>query len=217
MFAAVVPVKALASSKSRLAPEDRGAIERLSLAMMGDVLEALLRVDALDRVGVITPDPTVATAARDLGAEAILRDDPGLNAAIEAGGRMLTRAADDAVLVVLGDVAAASADDLATLLALADDPGVALAPSADGGTSALVRRPQSIIPPCFGPDSAKRHREAAERAGAAYVERALPSLAIDLDVLADAKALLEVPTLGARTRKAIESLLTGEPRCDASS
>lgn len=207
MISAVVPVKALASSKSRLAPGDRAAIEHLSLAMMGDVLEALLRVDALDRVGVITPDPTVATAARDLGAEAILRDDPGLNAAIETGARMLTSSAADAVLVVLGDVAAATAEDLASLLGSADTPGVALAPSRDGGTSALLRDPRDVIPACFGPDSAKRHREAAERAGVPFVERALPSLAIDLDVTADAHALLELETLGARTRTALNALL----------
>jgi len=217
MISAVMPVKALAASKSRLAPGDRDAIERLSLAMMGDVLEALLRVEALSRVGVVTPDPKVATVARDFGAEAVLRDDPGLNPAIEAGARLLTSNASDSVLVVLGDVAAATAADLAALLASAESPGVALAPSSDGGTSALLRSPRDVIPACFGPDSAKRHREAAERAGVTYIERALPSLAIDLDVMADARALLEVASLGTRTRVAIANLLEKEAACDASS
>lgn len=211
MISAVVPVKALATSKSRLASGDRHAIERLSLAMMGDVLEALLQVAALDRVGVITPDPTVATAARDQGAEAILRDDPGLNAAIEAGARMLTADRTDAVLVVLGDVAAATAEDLATLIETAETPGVALAPSRDGGTSALLRSPRDVIPACFGADSAKRHREAAERAGVPFVERALPSLAIDLDVAADARALLALESLGTRTRTALNALQRADP------
>ena len=75
MIAALVPVKALAGAKSRLAPGDRDAIERLSLAMMGDVIEALLGVPALDRVAVVTPDPTVAREASALGAQALLREE----------------------------------------------------------------------------------------------------------------------------------------------
>lgn len=207
MIGAIVPVKALGDSKTRLAPGARDAIERLSLAMMGDVLDALLAVPTIARVGVITPDASVAAAASRCGAEALLRDDPGLNAAIEAGARTLAPADGDAALVVLGDVAAASPDDLATLVATLEGPGVALAPSRDGGTSALLRSPRSVIPARFGPDSAKRHREEAERAGVVYVERVLPSLAIDVDVTDDARAILENPTLGARTREALEALL----------
>jgi 2-phospho-L-lactate guanylyltransferase (CobY/MobA/RfbA family) len=61
MIAAVVPVKSLAASKSRLLPHlGRAAAERLALAMLGDVVEALLATRGLDRVAVATPDPDVA-------------------------------------------------------------------------------------------------------------------------------------------------------------
>ena len=65
MIPAVVPVKALAESKSRLFPERaRRDVEALSLAMMGDVIACLRAVPAIARVVVVTPDPAVATYYR---------------------------------------------------------------------------------------------------------------------------------------------------------
>jgi 2-phospho-L-lactate guanylyltransferase len=203
VIAAVVPVKALDASKSRLAGRDREWARDLSLAMMGDVIEALRQVAALARVAVVTPDPQVARAAEQAGAEALLRDAPGLNASIELAAAELAREPGAGVLVVLGDVAALAADEVARLLEAGAAGGVALAPSRDGGTSALLRIPRDVIPARFGPDSAKRHREEALRAGVRYVELALPSLAIDVDVSEDAVEILRCETLGRRTRAAL--------------
>ncbi|HVH05960.1 MAG TPA: hypothetical protein VNE71_08190, partial [Myxococcota bacterium] len=64
MNAALVPVKALAAGKSRLAgrlPE--GAQGRLALAMLGDVVETLRASGELAVVVVVTPDPRVAEEA----------------------------------------------------------------------------------------------------------------------------------------------------------
>ena len=171
--------------------------------MMGDVVEALLSVPALDRVAVVTPDEEVAREARSAGAEALLRDDPGLNPAIEAAAALVAPGAGDGVLVVLGDVAAASPGELSQLVASLEANGVALAPSRDGGTSALLRIPRDAIPARFGADSAKRHRDEATRAGLPYKELPLPSLAIDVDVAEDARAILACETLGPRTREAL--------------
>jgi 2-phospho-L-lactate guanylyltransferase len=207
MIAALVPVKALAASKSRLFPDlERAAVARLSVAMMTDVVAALQRVPRLARVAVVTPDTEVARAAAAAGAEALLRPDPGLNAAVENAGAELAPAAGDGLLVVLGDVAALTPGDLETLLEAVEAPGAALAPSSDGGTSALLRVPRDVIPARFGPDSAKRHREEAERAGVAYRRMALPSLAIDVDSARDLEEILHSGTLGARTRAVLDEL-----------
>jgi 2-phospho-L-lactate guanylyltransferase len=203
--AAVVPVKALAEAKSRLFPERaRSDVEALSLAMMGDLIACLQSAAGIARVVVVTPDAAVASAARSQGAQALLRSEPGLNPAIEAASAACA-GAGEGVLVVLGDVAAADPREVAQLLDAAPARGVALAPSRDGGTSALLRRPADVIPACFGPDSAKRHREAAETANVALVELALGSLAIDVDRAEDARAILALPTLGARTRALLEA------------
>ena len=78
------------------------------------------------------------------------------------------------VLVVLGDVAGVRATELERLVAAVPDGGVALAPSSDGGTSALMRRPWNAIEASFGPGSAAVHREHARQRSLVFVELALP-------------------------------------------
>ena len=201
MNCAVVPVKALPSSKSRLRRDfDGPVVERLAAAMLRDVVGALVGVPALARVVVVTPDAGVAETARSAGAEALVRDDPGLNPAIEAAAAEVTDAPGDGVLVVLGDVAGARSAEIAQLLEALDGPGVALAPARDGGSSALLRVPRDVIPAGFGPESAEVHRERAKRAGVRFLQVALPSLAIDIDRREDLAALLDSPVPAPHTR-----------------
>jgi 2-phospho-L-lactate guanylyltransferase len=220
MIGAVVPVKTLPSAKSRLLPWlDRPAVERLSIAMLGDVLETLQRVRALDRIAVATPDPRLAEVARKAGAEVLSTSVSGLNPAVEAACAVLAPAEDDAALVVLGDVAGVQAEDIEALLnagtrhdvGTRNDPGirrgVALAPSNDGGTSALLRAPRDIIPAAFGPSSARDHRELAASAGVPFVELTLPSLAIDIDEREDLEKFASSAAAGSRTRALLRELL----------
>jgi 2-phospho-L-lactate guanylyltransferase len=207
MTIALIPVKRLSDSKSRLLSELPDASrEALTLAMLEDLIEVLSATPGIDRIGVTTPDPTVAARAREAGAEVLIREPPGLNAALEDGRERLAPAAGEAFLIVLGDVAGALADDFATLLRAATDAeGVWLAPSSDGGTSALLQRPAFAIPCRFGPDSAKRHREAASAADVPFHEVALRSLAIDLDQPEDLDAFLRTEGGGRRTRALLEA------------
>ena len=207
MIAAIVPAKSLGGAKSRLLPRlPREAIERLCLAMLADVVAALRGVPQLARVAVVTPDEAVAAAARAAGAEVLMRPEPGLNPAIEAAARVFAPGADDGVLVLLGDVAGASSAELARLLDALPGRGVALAPSRDGGSSALLRRPRDVIAAGFGPDSARVHRERAAAAGVPCVELALASLAIDVDEPEDLAALRASGAAGPRTRALLAEL-----------
>jgi len=207
VIAAVVPAKSLAGAKSRLLRHlPRATVERLCLAMLCDVIDALRRVPALGRVAVVTPDEGVATRARGAGAEVLLRSDPGLNAAIEAAATVFAPGAEDGVLVVLGDVAGALPAELERLLGALPGRGVALAASRDGGTSALLRVPRDVIAAGFGPDSARVHRERAARAGVPCVEIELPSLAIDVDEPEDLVALRTSGSAGPRTRALLDEL-----------
>ncbi len=204
MSAAVVPVKSLAASKSRLMPDlSRNALEALSLAMLEDVLHALLATPAVERVAVATPDERVAATARRLGAEALHGPDPGLNPAIDAAAAKLHLAPDTPLLVVLGDVAGARAQDLQAMfdeaerLRAAGAPRAAvLAPSRDGGTSALLRVPFDSIPSCFGPQSAAAHEAAAAANATPFSAIELDSLAIDLDHAEDVALFLETGVVG---------------------
>jgi 2-phospho-L-lactate guanylyltransferase len=218
MSFALVPVKRLEDSKSRLLAHLPNAARRaLTRAMLEDLLEALSQTRGLDRFAVTTPDPQVAQIARAFGAETLMREEPGLNAALEDGIERLQPTAHETCLIVLGDVAGALARDFETLLRAStsnDAPSIWLSPSADGGTSALALRPARAIPCCFGKDSAKRHREAALAAGVAYHELPLPSLMIDLDEPEDLEAFLATKlgegVGGRRTRALLAEVLAGE-------
>jgi 2-phospho-L-lactate guanylyltransferase len=207
VIAAVVPFKKLETTKSRLRPAVGDATGRLTLAMLGDVLSALLGVPELSRVVVVTPDRDIAEVAREAGADALVRPDPGLNAAIDGAAAELRART---LLTVLGDVPGARCEELSQLLAAAPAHGVALAPSRDGGTSALVRTPPDVIAGCFGPESARRHEDAAAEAGVDFRALPLPSLAIDVDEAADLDALLESGAPAPRTRALLRAL--GWPR-----
>jgi 2-phospho-L-lactate guanylyltransferase len=212
VIAAVVPAKALSGAKSRLLGQlSRNDVERLYLAMLCDVVDALRAVPALARVVVVTPDQAVADAARSAGAEVLLRPDPGLNAAIDAAAAIVAPGADDGVLVVLGDVAGARPAEIEHLIRALNGRGVALAASRDGGTCALLRVPHDVIPAAFGGASASRHRELAARAGVACLEPLLPSLAIDVDEPEDLAELREAAIAGSRTRAILEELEAAAP------
>lgn len=214
MSIALVPVKRLADTKSRLFGEtDNAAREALAIAMLRDVVAALRGARAVERIVVATPDEDVAAVARQAGAEALVRDDPGLNSALDEGARALAPADDEPLLVVLGDVAGAVSADLDALFEALQGlggRGVVLAPSSDGGTSALLRAPHDVIPACFGPDSARRHREAATQRGAAYRELPRPSLSLDLDLPEDIESFLATDRGGEATRRALRELGWGE-------
>ncbi len=201
MSAALVPVKRLLESKSRLLPEfDAKTREALCLAMLRDLLKALAATPWLDRTAVVTPDPHVAEAACASGAQAILFEPPGLNPALDYAARALRLQEDEPLLVVLGDVAGAQPADLQQLFRALQElggRGAVLAASSDGGTSALLRAPHTAIRARFGPDSAKRHRSEAERSGVPYRELHLASLALDLDSGADIQRFMAQPVAAA--------------------
>lgn len=213
---ALIPVKRLEESKSRLLSHLPDAHrEALTLAMLEDLLDALTSTPEILCVAVTTPDPLVAERAAALGAVILMRPEPGLNAALEDGIERLALSPEEALLIVLGDVAGALPEDFARLVRAAAEhagPGVWLAPSSDGGTSAMLARPAGVIDCCFGRDSAKRHRECAQQKGVAYREIALPSLAIDLDQPEDLEAFLETEGGGRRTRRLLTEALAGDAR-----
>lgn len=216
MSLAIIPVKHLSKGKSRLAPRlPREALERLSLAMLQDIIAALLATPSVDRIAVVTPDASVAECAEAAGAIGLLRDDPGLNESIDAAARELATPGEP-TLVILGDVAGATATDLESMFASlhfdtsadANQASVVIAASTDGGTAAMLRAPGSAIASHFGPQSCKAHRELASEADAHYVELELASLAIDLDHPQDVDDFLatEHEAGGSETRRIFKEL-----------
>ena len=175
----LVPLKALAEAKGRLAPEV-GPLERrlLAIAMFEDVIAAIQAVPALAAPVVVSPDREVWRRADAMGCR-VVEEPPGagdLNAALAAAG---AAAGNGALLVVAADLPLASAAGLERVLA-AEAP-VAVVPSADGGgTNVLAWRDPATFAPSFGADSAARHLAVP---GAVLVDD--PELSLDVDTVED--------------------------------
>lgn len=183
---AVVPVKDLRGTKSRLAPVlDPAARAGLTLYMMGRVVSRLLEA-GVGEVCVVSPDPVVLEEARGRGAEPLPQKSRGLNPALEEGRLWATRNGAPALLVVPADLPLIEADDVKAVLEKAPEAPVVVAPDgARSGTNALLLRPPDGLPFLFGPDSFEAHLQAARDRGLSAHVCENAHLAFDLDTAGD--------------------------------
>jgi len=196
---ALVPLRSL--GKTRLAPHlDADQRSRLAGAMLSDVARALAEAP-VDRVVVAAGGDTAAAVAADLDLEVVL-DPPGgagLDAAVAAAVPRL--GAIGRLLVVAADLPGLTARDVAAVLD--SDAEVVVAPTGDGGTGGLARTPPEAIASAYGPGSARRHVEIAERSGLGVEVVRRPGFAADVDTIDD---LVALP--GGRTGPATAAWLT---------
>ena len=184
---AVVPVKHFADSKCRLAgvlgPHAR---RQLSIAMLRDLLTAVAATPGLDRIVLVTSEPSAA------GFGTPIIDDGGgdLNLAIARAAVALEAAGVERMLVIAADIPLAAPAEIARVLAVGREAPVIIVPDARGlGTNALLLSPPGAIAPCFGADSGAQHVAAASNRGLASRELRLPSLGFDVDEPEDLASL----------------------------
>ncbi len=195
---ALVPVKALGGGKTRLSPLlSDTARHAVSRAMLTDVLTNVLRAPTVDRVAVVTSDPTLLTLARQLGAFTVDEEYPrGLNGAVTVGTEFCLRQGATALLVLLADLPLVTAEDVDFLFRQTNgSPEVILVPCKEGdGTNAVLRVPPLVIPPCFGGPSLERYLGVARREGIACRVIEVPHIAFDLDSVKDLEQFSAQPT-----------------------
>ena len=192
---AIVPVKPLRRSKSRLSPV-LGAEERLALSreMLRRVLAAVGDVPEIDRTLLVSRDTEAMALARQYGAKTLSERPPiDLNQALEQATRAALGSGASAVVVVPADLPLVTAGDLRDLVGMGGSPPVVvLAPDRHGsGTNALLASPAGLIEYAFGPSSLDRHRALALAAGARVLICDRPGLALDLDLPEDLGLLRE--------------------------
>jgi 2-phospho-L-lactate guanylyltransferase len=190
---AVVPVKDLRGTKSRLAPiRDPGARAGLTLYMMGRVVRAIAEADIAD-VCVVSPDRMVLQEAKRRGATPLLQESRGLNPALEEGRRRALGLGASTLLVLPADLPLLDAGDVRAVLQEAGEGPLAVI-SPDGmrsGTNALLMQPPDILPFAFGADSFEAHLGAARLRGLDVRICERPHLAFDLDTAGDLTRLRE--------------------------
>lgn len=212
MNAALIPVKDLAAAKGRLGPVlSERERQRLALAMMADVVEAVRESAVVEVIAVVSGDPRVLWQAREMGLWVIPEPPgaPGLNEALAAGVAALSRRADiDRLAVLPADVPLATGEDVRRLLRATEPaPAVAVAPAADGGTNALALAPAGVIGFRFGPNSAAAHEAEAAAQHVRFVTVEPGGLALDIDGPEDLRRLLQASP-GGKTAEAAAALVS---------
>jgi 2-phospho-L-lactate guanylyltransferase len=203
---AVVPVKALAKSKTRLSSilsvNER---EQLTVAMLVDVLSALKKSNMIDSITVVSTDRTVLKLGQQLGVNS-LREKParGLNSAITQVIRK-REWENSIVFVVHADLPLLTPEEVNAFLRGAQHFPVTIGPSKDGiGTNAMVLNPARVIRPAFGSGSYKRHISLFHRKRLQFRVQFTQGFGFDVDNPED---LLELMEHKARTKTA--HFLTG--------
>jgi 2-phospho-L-lactate/phosphoenolpyruvate guanylyltransferase len=192
-YQALVPVKTLASAKSRLAahlsPCER---EALVLDMLHHVLAVLRESEVLEQIVVVSPDERVLERARSWGVQAWPEEVHGHNPALYAAARRIRAGGASALLTISADLPLLSVQDIRTMVARSAGHSVVIAPSRDGnGTNALLVRPPLAIPYLFGLDSFQHHVQVTGQRQLSVSIYNSTGLAWDIDTIDDIHELRE--------------------------
>ncbi|MYD44378.1 MAG: 2-phospho-L-lactate guanylyltransferase [Gammaproteobacteria bacterium] len=197
---AIVPFKGAQNAKRRLAPKlQADARSRLAMAMLNDVLEALVHAKSVDGILLVSR----AEEARRLAQEwhiTLYRDTAHtlVDALIEAGDKVKHDHHATTAVIVPGDVPLISSDDVDYVLHYHAD--VTIVPDAHKiGTNALVCTPPNAFPLVFDGRSYQPHIDAAIRKGLQVRAVQSDSFAVDVDTVEDLKHV-EASAKVSRTR-----------------
>lgn len=183
--AAVIPAKAFAEAKSRLAPtlrpEERA---RLAEAMLDHVLGAIRESGVVEVIAVVSPSKNLPLPEDVVR---IYQPSPGLNPGLQLGKEWAASLGADALLIVFGDLPLITPDDVAGIVRLGQPEGtVVLAPDRHGqGTNAMLAHPPALARFAFGVGSYNKHRAIATNAGTAVQEYVSLGTTIDIDTPED--------------------------------
>jgi 2-phospho-L-lactate guanylyltransferase len=182
----VIPAKPFDESKTRLAsvltPEQR-------ISFSQHLLEHTIGVAAqLSQVVVVSRSMAVLQTATRLGVQALIEEQPDLNAAVRQGIAWSQAQGGSRVLILPIDLPLLTTIALADLInrGLQHCPNIVIAPCRrHQGTNALFLNPATLINPHFGATSFADHQKLARQAGVVPEIYRTPELAFDLDTLED--------------------------------
>lgn len=189
--AVLIPVKAFAEAKLRLAPaltsEERAALAR---AMAGCVVAAAAPLP----VAVVCDDAEVAEWATALGVDVVWAPQRGLDGAVTFGVAALADSGADRVIVAHSDLPHASG-----LAHVADFDGATFVPDrANDGTNVACIPARCGFTFSYGPGSFRRHVAEARRLDLPVRVSRRRSLQRDIDLPDDLAGLVEVDAAALR-------------------
>ncbi|WP_419789257.1 2-phospho-L-lactate guanylyltransferase [Prescottella equi] len=194
-----MPIRSLATAKSRLRTRSEVMRSQLALAFFADTITALEHSIEVDRIVVVSRDAMVQALARTR-CDVVSDSETGLPAAVDLGIERLRRVYHSGpVAVVLPDLPFATADAFDVLLSSARKYRQAfLADSSGTGSTCVTAASTEAMVHHFGPNSATVHTEA----GCAALSVPVPGLRSDVDFLHDLRNRHSL-RIGAHTDKVL--------------
>ena len=179
----IVPVKPFGEGKSRLA-KTLTLTERAELNrnLLTHTLSVAQTTNVRLRTLVVSRSLDVLALARFYDAQTVVEDGNDLNSALDQGRQEALRQGADAILVLPVDLPLLLPEDIFHLSHMGQHrANVVIAPSHDGGTSALLLHPPHAMPFAFGINSFQQHRRLAQAAGIPCHVHHAPRLQYDID------------------------------------
>lgn len=162
---AIIPVKSLSSTKSRLRTvlnlQERQAF---TLNILSRTIQTLKSLDKDPYILVLTPDDRVLSFVKGLRVIGLKEEGKGLNLALGKATRWAMDQGFKAILILPCDIPFLNSEDIKTILKMGveEERIVVIAPNkGKNGTNALFVKPPGILKYCFGIDSFRRHQENA--------------------------------------------------------
>ena len=205
---AIVPVKSLQDSKSRLSHVLTGA-ERAELTgrLLKRTLAVLEKTEAIKRSMVVSRDPVALKIARQLGASTFVETSrQELNTALTGAAHVAERQGARCVLILPADLPFVEVNDLSLMVealpAGLDKPDrgaefvhgamVICGDQSGTGTNALLVYPPTALSFRFGANSYNVHLNQAAALSMARTSVKAPGIAFDLDTEDDWRAYQEL-------------------------
>lgn len=188
---AIIPVKSLPHSKSRLAPFlSQEARAELTRCLLHRLLAILHEVPQIDEVVIVSRDPSVARLAERHGAHVVAEgEEDALNASVRVGQAFAVAHGARAILILPSDLPLVMPEDIAALWGetAVFDPSQAVICSDrhQEGTNALLLPAVGPFQFQYGPQSYQKHHREAERVKLLLHTAVIPGLQFDLDTVQD--------------------------------
>jgi 2-phospho-L-lactate guanylyltransferase len=184
---AVIPVKGLTESKTRLAAYLQGDKRRILVeALLDDVLSAIVRSKVYGTIMVVSPDENVGSRIQSQEVSFLKQTGIGLNRAVEQANRLATLGHARSLTTILADIPLVEPSDFKELVSLGSSGRrVVMAPSKKGGTNIMLTSPPGVISPSYGRWSYSKHLRLAQAAGLDAYSVSNGRVSFDIDTVSD--------------------------------
>jgi 2-phospho-L-lactate guanylyltransferase len=184
---AVIPVKGLTESKTRLSTSLQGDKRRILVeALLEDVLSSVIRSRVFGTVMVISPDENVGSRIRLQEVSFLKQAGDGLNRAVEQANGLAMQKHAGSVTIVLADIPLVEPGDFKELVSIGSAVRrVVMAPSLKGGTNVLLTSPPGVISPSYGRWSYSKHLRQAQSSGLNAYSISNSRISFDIDTMSD--------------------------------